>query len=73
MTNVALALATLVLPLGGLIADRLGYSLLFIIALVMGIVALLAGGLIDEPGVIVLRQGPGDRAVLRRRGTRREG
>lgn len=73
VTNIVLALSALALPLGGLIADRLGYSLLFIVALVTGIVTLLAGGLIDEPGVIVLRAAPGDRAVLRRRGARREG
>jgi MFS family permease len=73
VTGVALAITTLALPLGGLIADRLGFSFLFIAALVLGLGTLLAGGLIDEPGVFVLRPAPNERPVLRRRSARREG
>jgi hypothetical protein len=73
VTGVALAITTLALPLGGLIADRLGFSFLFIAALVIGLGTLLAGGLIDEPGVFVLRPAPNERPVLRRRSARREG
>jgi uncharacterized membrane protein len=73
VTGIALAVATLALPLGGLILDRLGFSVLFIAALVVGLCTLLAGGLIEEPGVFVLRPAPNERPVLRRRGVRREG
>lgn len=73
VTGIALALGTLALPLGGLILDRLGFSVLFIAALIIGLGTLLAGGLIDEPGVFVLRPSPNERPVLRRRSVRREG
>lgn len=73
ITGIALAAATLALPLGGLIIDRFGFSFLFITALISGLVTLLAGGLIDEPGVFVLRPAPNERPVLRRRSARREG
>jgi len=73
VTGIVLALAMLALPLGGLIVDRLGYSFLFIGALLAGMGTLLAGGLIDEPGVLVLRAAPNERPILRRRSARREG
>lgn len=73
VTGIALALGTLALPLGGLILDRAGFSILFIAALVCGLGTLLAGGLIDEPGVFVLRAAPNERPALRRRNVRREG
>ncbi len=72
ITGLTLALGTLALPLGGLIVDRLGYSLLFIAALLIGLGTLLAGGLLDEPGVLVVRAAPDERPVLRRRNVRRE-
>ena len=73
VTGIVLALAMLALPLGGLIVDRLGFSFLFIAALLAGMGTLLAGGLIDEPGVLVLRAAPNERPILRRRSARREG
>ena len=73
VTGIALAIGTIALPLGGLILDRAGFSVLFIAALVCGLGTLLAGGLIDEPGVLVLRAAPTERPVLRRRNVRREG
>lgn len=73
VTGIVLAIAMLALPLGGLIVDRLGYSFLFIAALLAGMGTLLAGGLIDEPGVLVLRAAPNERPMLRRRSARREG
>ena len=73
VTGIVLALAMLALPLGGLIVDRLGFSFLFIAALLVGMGTLLAGGLIDEPGVLVLRAAPNERPMLRRRSARREG
>ncbi len=73
VTGLSLAVAAIALPLGGLIADRLGFSFLFIIALIVGLGTLLAGGLIDEPGVFVLRHASNERPVLRRRNARREG
>jgi hypothetical protein len=73
VTGIVLAIAMLALPLGGLIVDRLGYSFLFIAALLAGMGTLLAGGLIDEPGVLVLRAAPNERPILRRRSTHREG
>jgi hypothetical protein len=72
-TGLILALSAIALPLGGLIVDRLGYSFLFIAALVAGVATLLAGGLVDEPGAIVVRSAPTDRAVMRRRAPKREG
>lgn len=72
-TGLILAISAIALPIGGLIADRLGFSLLFIAALVAGVATLLVGGLVDEPGAIVVRAAPTDRAVMRRRGARREG
>lgn len=73
VTGIVLALATLALPLGGLIVERLGFSFLFIAALLVGMGTLLAGGLVDEPGMLVLRHAPDERPMLRRRGMRREG
>jgi MFS family permease len=73
VTGMILAVSTVALPIGGLIVDRLGYSFLFIAALVAGVATLLAGGLVDEPGAIVVRAAQTDRAVMRRRGPRREG
>lgn len=73
VTGVALAVSTLALPIGGLLTDRFGFSFLFIAALVIGLGTLLAGGLIDEPGVFVLRPAPNERPMLRRRSARREG
>jgi hypothetical protein len=73
VTGLVLALAMLALPLGGLIVDRLGFSFLFIGALLVGMGTLLAGGLIDESGVLVLRAAPNERPLLRRRSARREG
>lgn len=52
--------------LGGLIADRLGYPFLFIVALIVGLMALLSSGLVDAPGLIVLRQSPDARHEFRR-------
>lgn len=72
-TGVILAISAIALPIGGLIIDRLGYSFLFIAALVAGVATLLAGGLVDEPGAIVVRAAPTDRAIMRRRAPRREG
>jgi hypothetical protein len=72
-TGFILAITTIALPIGGLIIDRLGYSFLFIAALVAGVATLLAGGLVDEPGAIIVRTAPTDRAVMRRRAPRREG
>ena len=72
-TGLILAVSAIALPLGGLIIDRLGYSILFIAALVSGVATLLAGGLVDEPGAIVVRAAPSDRAIMRRRAPRREG
>lgn len=72
-TGLILAISTIALPIGGLIVDRLGYSFLFIAALVAGVATLLAGGLVDEPGAIVVRAAHTDRAVMRRRAPRREG
>ena len=72
-TGMILAMSTVALPIGGLIVDRLGYSFLFIAALVAGVATLLAGGLVDEPGAIVVRAAQTDRAVMRRRAPRREG
>lgn len=73
VTGIALALGTIALPLGGFVLDRTGFSVLFIAALVCGLGTLLAGGLVDEPGVFVLRAAPNERPVLRRRNVRREG
>ena len=72
-TGLILAISTIALPIGGLIIDRLGYSFLFIAALVAGVATLLAGGLVDEPGAIIVRTAPTDRAIMRRRAPRREG
>ena len=72
-TGLILAISAVALPIGGLIVDRLGYSILFIAALVAGVATLLAGGLVDEPGAIVVRAAHTDRAVMRRRAPRREG
>lgn len=73
VTGLALTIAMLALPLGGLIIERLGYSFLFIVALLIGMGTLLAGGLVDEPRVLILRHAPDERRILRRRGIRREG
>lgn len=73
VTGIVLAIAMLALPIGGMIVDRLGFSFLFIAALLVGMGTLLAGGLIDEPGVLVLRAAPNERPVLRRRRTHHEG
>jgi hypothetical protein len=73
VTSIALAVATVILPIGGLIADRFGYSFLFIAALVTGIIALLAGGLIDEPTTVIVRTAPTDHLPYRRGRVHREG
>lgn len=73
VTGLVLALGTVAFPIGGLLLDRVGYSILFIIALLCGLVTLLAGGLLDEPGVLVLRSAPTERPALRRRNVHREG
>ncbi|MGN6755055.1 MAG: hypothetical protein ACTHMJ_01570 [Thermomicrobiales bacterium] len=73
VTGIALAVATVILPVGGLIADRFGYSFLFIAALVTGVIALLAGGLIDEPTTVIVRAAPTDHLPYRRNRVHREG
>ena len=67
MTHLALGGAALGALAGGLIADRLGFRFLFIGALVAGLVVLLAGGLVDEPNVVVMRAPPSERFAARRR------
>ena len=73
LTHLALGVAAVAVLLGGVITDRLGFPFLFIVALVAGLGALLAGGLVDEPNLVVLRAPPSDRpAPRRRRRVRRE-
>src|SRR5919199_1825820 len=67
LTHLALGVAAVAVLLGGLIADRLGFPFLFIVALVAGLGALLAGGLVDEPNLVVLRAPPSERPAPRRR------
>lgn len=67
VTNLALALGALSIIVGGVIVDRFGYAILFIVALIAGLAALLACGLLEEPGLVVMRAPPGERAPLRRR------
>ena len=67
VTHLALGVAAVAALLGGVIADRLGFPFLFIVALIAGLGALLAGGLVDEPNLVVLRAPPSDRPAPRRR------
>lgn len=65
-TQLALAAAALSAPLGGLVVDRFGFPFLFVAALLAGLAGLLAGGLVDEPGAVVLRAPASERLPARR-------
>ncbi len=70
LTHLVLACAALAAFFGGVIVDRLGYGFLFIAALLAGLVALLAGGLVEEPSAVVLRAPQTERLPQRRRRAR---
>lgn len=71
VTHLALAVAAFTALLGGTIVDRYGYGFLFIAALLTGLAALLASGLVEEPGAVVLRAPQSERLPARRRAPRR--
>lgn len=56
-TNGILALCSVTLFAGGIIADRNGFRALFITALVLGLITVLAGGILREPRRPLRRSG----------------
>lgn len=67
LTALVLAATAFTTLLGGLIVERLGYQFLFIAALMTGLLALLASGLVEEPHAFVRRAPQGERPITRRR------
>lgn len=67
VTSLALAAVAPIALLGGVVIDRLGFPFLFIVALMVGLGGLFAGGLIEEPGAVTLRAPVGERLPQRRR------
>lgn len=67
VTALVLAATAFTTLLGGLVVERLGYQFLFIAALMTGLLALLASGLVEEPHAVVRRAPQGERPITRRR------
>lgn len=66
LTALLLAGTAFIVVLGGLIVERLGFPLLFIAALMTGLIALLASGLVEEPHAVIRRGPQGERPITRR-------